>query len=326
MSRTILAASFFALVGIGFGRPALGFLVGLAVELLFGLPTQIIRTNRFFIFIGGFFMALTPPVPPSIGLAFMILTIYPSLDPGIGSDSFNTQYDHTKKENNQKNANTTGNTEPQPNKAFLSLIKSIIQQNGGLNLRSILIIRAIIKKAPSVLTPDGPQILQISLNQNIDYDKACSILNNNLNVNEKKQCVSLLIMLAATSMGHKKLLEFIVKTGQKIGLSKEQVDKIFSQFNQKRQNYKDKRRRRRRRRRGSRERQHKQNGKSPYDILGIDKNANKKTVKKAYKEKVKKYHPDSIGEDDNISKDEAEKRTAKINDAYKTIKRRRGWN
>ncbi len=52
-----------------------------------------------------------------------------------------------------------------------------------------------------------------------------------------------------------------------------------------------------------------------YEVLGISKNATQKDIKKAYKNLVKKYHPDIYQGD----KTYAEKRTSEINVAYDTL-------
>lgn len=53
--------------------------------------------------------------------------------------------------------------------------------------------------------------------------------------------------------------------------------------------------------------------KSHYDILGIDKDATSKDIKKAYRQLSLKYHPD------HNSHDEAHEMMTKINDAYTTL-------
>ena len=51
-----------------------------------------------------------------------------------------------------------------------------------------------------------------------------------------------------------------------------------------------------------------------YEILGVPKNADKKEIKKAFKQMARKYHPD-VAED----KQEAEKKFGEINEAYSVL-------
>lgn len=52
-----------------------------------------------------------------------------------------------------------------------------------------------------------------------------------------------------------------------------------------------------------------------YELLGVDIFANQKQIKNAYLEKIKQYHPDTYSGDKN----QAEKITADINQAYATL-------
>ncbi len=52
-----------------------------------------------------------------------------------------------------------------------------------------------------------------------------------------------------------------------------------------------------------------------YDILGIDKDASQKEIKKAYREKAKKYHPDKNPE----NPDEAREKFKEISEAYEVL-------
>ncbi|WP_454904736.1 DnaJ C-terminal domain-containing protein [Aggregatibacter sp.] len=51
-----------------------------------------------------------------------------------------------------------------------------------------------------------------------------------------------------------------------------------------------------------------------YEILGVDKNSDLDTIKKAYRKLVRKYHPDVSKEPDAVQK------TAEVNEAYETLK------
>ena len=53
---------------------------------------------------------------------------------------------------------------------------------------------------------------------------------------------------------------------------------------------------------------------NPYEVLGVPENADKETIKKAYKELVKKYHPDKYV--NNPLADLATEKMKEINNAY----------
>jgi molecular chaperone DnaJ len=62
---------------------------------------------------------------------------------------------------------------------------------------------------------------------------------------------------------------------------------------------------------------------NPYEVLGIKENATDIEIKKAYRELVKKYHPDRYR--DNPLADLAEEKLREVNDAYETIMGKSGY-
>lgn len=61
---------------------------------------------------------------------------------------------------------------------------------------------------------------------------------------------------------------------------------------------------------------------NPYEVLGVSENASDEEIKKAYKELVKKYHPDKY--QDNPLSDLAEEKLQEINEAYDMLMKGRG--
>ncbi|MFC1543327.1 TerB family tellurite resistance protein [Candidatus Neomarinimicrobiota bacterium] len=64
---------------------------------------------------------------------------------------------------------------------------------------------------------------------------------------------------------------------------------------------------------------------SAYQILEIDPNADKETIKKAYRRMANKYHPDKVNHLGEDFLKIAEDKFKAINEAYQDIKRERGW-
>ncbi|EAS36736.3 DnaJ domain-containing protein [Coccidioides immitis RS] len=55
-----------------------------------------------------------------------------------------------------------------------------------------------------------------------------------------------------------------------------------------------------------------------YKVLGVDREADDATIKRAYRKLTKQYHPDKV-QSQGVSKEEAEKKMAAINEAYEVL-------
>lgn len=62
-----------------------------------------------------------------------------------------------------------------------------------------------------------------------------------------------------------------------------------------------------------------------YFILNINRNSSIDAIKKAYKEEIRKYHPDKVEHLGNEFKDIAEKKTKNINKAYNYFRKKFGF-
>ena len=59
----------------------------------------------------------------------------------------------------------------------------------------------------------------------------------------------------------------------------------------------------------------------PYEVLGVSPNASEEEIKAAYRELVKKYHPDKY--QNNPLADLAEEKLREVNEAYEYLERQR---
>ncbi len=67
-------------------------------------------------------------------------------------------------------------------------------------------------------------------------------------------------------------------------------------------------------------------GPDPYTVLGIDRNADERAVKRAYRKLISEHHPDRLGDLPEDMRRQAESRASEINAAYDRIKELRGFH
>lgn len=67
------------------------------------------------------------------------------------------------------------------------------------------------------------------------------------------------------------------------------------------------------------------NNDNSYQILEVDKNASEAEIKKAYREMVKKYHPDKLVDMDEAYKKGAREKFDKVQEAYDKIRQEKGF-
>ena len=61
---------------------------------------------------------------------------------------------------------------------------------------------------------------------------------------------------------------------------------------------------------------------SPHDVLGVPIDADELTIRRAYQDKIKQYHPDRLHQAAPELQRIAEQRTKQLNEAYEILKRR----
>jgi DnaJ like chaperone protein len=66
-------------------------------------------------------------------------------------------------------------------------------------------------------------------------------------------------------------------------------------------------------------------GPDPYAVLGIDRNADERAIKRAYRKLISEHHPDRLGDLPDDMRRQAESRASDITAAYDRIKEARGF-
>jgi len=66
-------------------------------------------------------------------------------------------------------------------------------------------------------------------------------------------------------------------------------------------------------------------GPDPYAVLGIERSADDRAVKRAYRKLISEHHPDRLGDLPEAMRRQAESRASEINAAYERIKAERGF-
>jgi DnaJ like chaperone protein len=65
-------------------------------------------------------------------------------------------------------------------------------------------------------------------------------------------------------------------------------------------------------------------GPDPYTVLGVSRDADERTIKRAYRKLISEHHPDRLGDLPEEMRKRAEARASEINTAYERIKSERG--
>lgn len=66
-------------------------------------------------------------------------------------------------------------------------------------------------------------------------------------------------------------------------------------------------------------------GPDPYTVLGVQRSADERTVKRAYRKLISEHHPDRLGDLPEAMRKQAEARASEINAAYERVKAEKGF-
>ena len=161
--------------------------------------------------------------------------------------------------------------------------------------------------------------LRTYLEQNISVEKVCEKLDGNITQSSKIQVLQILIQIAnADGEMSNSEYQILQQIARNLRISQNTFLSIMAMFNHQRgrtggQNYQP-------------------NYNNPndlnnaYKILGIDKSADEKTIKKSYRKLAIKYHPDKVAQLGEEFQKGAKEKFQKVQDAYEMVKKSKGFN
>ncbi len=158
-------------------------------------------------------------------------------------------------------------------------------------------------------------MLKDILKQNIDIAPVCLQIRDNMDYASRLQLMYFLVNVANIDdhfdVAEQRLLEFIA---EHIGISAADKESIRSMFTDEQNTYR------------SRPGQSSApNLTQAYRILEAEPNADVATIKKAYRTMANKYHPDKVAYLGEDVKKAANEKFQKLNEAYETIKKDKGF-
>jgi DnaJ like chaperone protein len=139
------------------------------------------------------------------------------------------------------------------------------------------------------------------LNQNINIQSVCWDLQSTLHPNSRSQVLHYLFGIAQAD-GHVSSEEsnLLYRIAQGLGIGAGEFNSIKSMFVK--------------------------NTTSSYKVLGIEKSATEQEIKKAYRKLAIKYHPDKVAQMGEEFQNNAKEKFQKIQDAYESIKKEKGFS
>lgn len=311
----LLCATVGYLLGMVFGRPGFGIVVGTLLALL--LPVgRLLRGSLATFFLALFLVVLVfPPLAAIIGLLLVVplLLSWNLFSPGDAEGDRWFEF--------------FGGSNP--NELMVKLMAGLVRvSDESTEERTQTIRNFILQNNPGVSSQFLWKTYKETLEEPVDAEELASSLAEMASVTQQTFCLQVLTEIA-TLDGEltDEQEEYLRTVGEKFRLDESAVESILegsrsragSRGGRSRTN-RGGRRRRRRGRRGPGGRSRNGSLRDAYETLDLSPSASRETVKEAYQEKVKKHHPDRHRNSDEQSVEEAEEKMAEINQAYQRIK------
>ena len=179
-----------------------------------------------------------------------------------------------------------------------SLMKA---DNKILKSELVFIKKFIVNQFGNEYAPQRLKLLQQILKQDYDISPVCQQIKTHLDYASRLELLHLLYGLALSDgQFHEKEKDFIDTIASYIGIRSADQISIRAMFVKAK--------------------------KSAYKILEISEEASKDEIKAAYRKMAKKYHPDKLHHLGPDFQKDAQEKFKKVNDAYETLKKLKGFN
>lgn len=194
-------------------------------------------------------------------------------------------------------------TSPGDFRVSLLILAASVMKADGRQLRSELeFVRAFfLKNFGEETTNQYMRVFRDVLKQEIPLESVCLQIKNHMDVHSRLQLLHFLFGIsAADGQYHPLEMDTLEKISHFLGINQFDFISIKNMFVKETD--------------------------SAYKILEVDPNASEDEIKKAFRAMALKHHPDRVNHLGEEFRKAAEEKFQKINEAYNTIKKQRGFN
>jgi DnaJ like chaperone protein len=194
-------------------------------------------------------------------------------------------------------------TTPGDFRVSLLILAAAVMKADGRQMKSELdFVRAFfLQNFGEATTKQYMGVFRDVLKQDIPLESVCQQIRTNMDFHSRLQLIHFLFGIsAADGQFHPLEIDTIEKISQHLGINQYDFISIKNMF------VKD--------------------TNSAYRILEVEPNASEEEIKKAFRAMALKYHPDRVSHLGEEFRKAAEEKFQKVNEAYNTIKKQRGFN
>lgn len=201
---------------------------------------------------------------------------------------------------------TEGQQEGNPRDGFLAsllvLIAAVMKADGKIVKAELNYVKAyLLRSLGEQKSSQALLMLREILKQEIPLNQVCHQIRSNVDYNARIELIHMLFGVA-NSDGQLPVSEqnVIQQIAFGLGISTADFESVLNMY--------------------------RKNTESAYKILGVDKSATDDEIKKAYRKMAIKFHPDKVVHLGEEFQTTAKEKFQKVNEAFESIKKERGFN